>query len=156
MLYLSSHGRPGEVEVSMPPLELAQITPPVLRRLFDDAGIKWRIIVVSACYSGSFIGALEDEQTLVLTAAQADRTSFGCGHQSASTYFGEALFEQGLAKSDSIMGAFEIAKKRVTEREAANRISPPSNPQASVGAAMAEKLKELERGRAALRNGRSV
>jgi hypothetical protein len=133
----------------MPPLELAPITPAVLRKLLDDSGIRWRIVVISACYSGSFIDALADERTLVVTASQADRTSFGCGHQSASTYFGEAFFEQGMARSDTILGAFEIAQKRVTEREARNRVSPPSNPQISLGKQMAGKLRELERGRAA-------
>ena len=54
-----------------------------------------------------------------MTAAQSDRTSFGCGHQSDATYFGEALFGEGLAKSDSLLAAFEIAKQRVAEREAA-------------------------------------
>jgi hypothetical protein len=157
MVYLSSHGRASpELEVSLPPLELAQLTPGVLRKLLDDAGIRWRIIVISACYSGGFIKALEDEQTLVLTAARADRTSFGCGHRSDATYFGEALFEQGLARSDSILGAFELAKKRIAEREVAGGHHPPSNPQSSVGAAMADKLRELERGRAARRAGRSV
>ena len=157
MVYLTSHGRANhELEVTLPPLELAQLTPGVLRKLLDDAGIRWRIIVISACYSGGFIKALEDEQTLVLTAAQADRTSFGCGHRSDATYFGEALFEQGLARSDSILGAFELAKKRIAEREAAGRHTPQSNPQASIGAAMADKLRELDRGRAARRVGRSV
>ena len=157
MVYLSSHGRPPpELEVSLPPLELAQLTPAVLRKLLDDAGIRWRISVISACYSGGFIKALEDEQTLVLTAAQADRTSFGCGHRSDATYFGEALFEQGLAKSDSILAAFELARKRIAEREAAQGQKPPSNPQSSIGAAMPDKLRELERGRAVRRAGRSV
>jgi len=157
MVYLSSHGRPNpELEISLPPLELAQLTPAVLRKLLDDAGIRWRIIVISACYSGGFIKALEDEQTLVLTAAQADRTSFGCGHRSDATYFGEALFEQGLAKADSILAAFEFARKRIAEREAAGGHKPPSNPQASVGAGMPDKLRELERGRAVRRAGRSV
>jgi hypothetical protein len=157
MVYLASHGSASHVlEVSLPPLDLAQITPSVVRALLEESGIKWRIIVVSACYAGGFIAELQDEQTLVIAASQADRTSFGCGHQSASTYFGEALFEQGMAKSDTILGAFEIAKKRVAEREAANKVSPPSNPQASIGAAMPDKLRELERGRAARRSGRSV
>ena len=157
MVYLTSHGRRNhELEVSLPPLELAQITPAVLRKLLDDAEIRWRIIVVSACYAGGFIKALEDEQTLVLTAAQADRTSLGCGHRSDATHFGEALFEQGLAKADSILAAFEVAKRRIAEREAAGGHAPPSNPQASVGAAMRDKLRELERGRAARRAGRSA
>ena len=157
MVYLSSHGRAShELEISLPPLDLAQLTPGMLRKLLDDAGINWRIIVVSACYSGGFIAALEDEQTLVLTAAQGDRTSFGCGHRSDATYFGEALFEQGLARSDSILAAFELAKQRVAEREVAAGFKTPSNPQSSIGAAMAGKLKEIERGRAARRAGRSV
>jgi hypothetical protein len=157
MVYLASHGRQNpELEISLPPLELAQLSPVVLRKLLDDAGIRWRIIVISACYSGGFIKALEDEQTLVLTAAQSDRTSFGCGHRSDATYFGEALFEHGLVKSDSILGAFELAKRRITEREVAGGHKPPSNPQASVGAAMPDKLRELERGRATRRAGNTV
>ena len=156
MLYLTSHGRANhEFEIALPPLELAQLTPTVLRKLFDDAGIKWRIIVVSACYSGGFIPALEDDQTLVLTASAADTTSFGCGHQSERTYFGEALFDDGLAKADSMLTAFELAKRRVATREAAEGF-PPSKPQISLGAEMADKLRELERGRAARRTGRSV
>jgi hypothetical protein len=157
MVYLASHGRPNhELEVTLPPLELAQLNPGALRKLLDDAGIRWRIVVISACYSGGFIKALEDEQTLVLTAAQADRTSLGCGHRSDATYFGEALFEQGLVKADSILGAFELARTRILQREIAGGHKPPSNPQASVGAGMPDKLRELERGRAARRAGRSV
>ena len=157
MLYLTSHGRRDHsLEISLPPLELAQLSPAALRSMLDDAGIRWRIIVVSACYSGGFIPALEDAQTIVITASQSDRTSFGCGARSDGTYFGEALFEQGLARSDSLLAAFEAAKKRVAEREATGGFKPPSNPQISVGAAMAEKLKELERGGAARRWGRTV
>ena len=57
------------LEVSLPPLELAPLTAPALRSLLDDAGIKWRIIVVSACYSGGFVDALQDDNTLIVTAA---------------------------------------------------------------------------------------
>jgi hypothetical protein len=157
MVYLASHaGRDHVLDIALPPLELAQLAPAALRTLLDDAGIKWRIVVVSACYSGAWIDALEDEQTMVMTASQSDRTSFGCGHQNDATYFGEALFAEGLAKSDSLVTAFEIAKKRVTEREAAAGLKPPSNPQLSVGEAMREKLRELERGGAARRAGRTV
>jgi hypothetical protein len=157
MVYLASHGSAGHVfEISLPPLELAQITPAALRSMLDASGIKWRIIVVSACYSGGFIDALKDDHTLVMTAARADRTSFGCGHQSESTYFGEALFQQGLAKSESLLSAFDIAKKRVAERETEARLSPPSDPQLWMGPAIEDKLKELERRGAARRTGRSI
>jgi hypothetical protein len=157
MVYLASHGSKDHVlDVSLPPLELAPLTAPALRGILDASGIKWRIVVVSACYSGGFIDALQDDHTLVLTASAADRASFGCGHRSDATYFGEALFQQGLAQSESVLGAFDVARTRVAEREKASRFTPPSDPQIFVGPAMADKLKELDRGNAALRNGRSV
>jgi len=157
MVYLASHGnRQHMLEVVLPPLELAPLTAPVLRGLLDGSGIKWRIIVVSACYSGGFIDALKDDYTLVLTAAAADRGSFGCGHRSDATFFGEALFQEGFARSDSVLGAFEMARAHVAERERNGGFTPPSNPQIYVGPAMEEKLKELDRGNAALRSGRTV
>ena len=157
MVYLASHGsRDHVLQVSLPPLELAPLTAPVLRGLLDAAGVKWRIVVISACYSGGFIDALKDDNTLILTASEGDRTSFGCGHESDSTYFGEALFQQGLAHADSVLEAFDAAKARVTEREKAAGVKRPSNPQIYLGPAMAEKLKELDRSNAALRSGRTV
>ena len=157
MVYLASHGSRAHVlEIALPPLELAQLTPAALRTLFDEAGIKWRIVVVSSCYSGAYVAALEDEHTVVMTASQADRTSFGCGQRSDATYFGEALFGEGLAASDSLLAAFDVARQRVAEREVAAGHKPPSNPQLFVGEAMAAKLKELERGGATRRAGRTV
>jgi len=157
MIYLASHGsRRHVLEVALPPLELAPLTAPALRGLLDAAGIKWRIVVVSACYSGGFIEALQDDNTLVLTASAADRASFGCGHRSESTFFGEALFQHGLAHSESLLAAFEAARGQVAEREKAGAFTPPSDPQIFVGPAMADKLRELDRGNAARRSGRSV
>jgi hypothetical protein len=111
---------------------------------------------VSSCYSGAFVDALEDEQTLVMTASRADRSSFGCGFRSDATYFGDALFGEGMARADSLTAAFEIARKRVAERERASGFKPPSEPQIGIGDAMAAKLKELDRGSAARRAGRTV
>ena len=80
MVYLTSHGtRNFHLSADLPPLSLVELSPPGLRQLFDDAGIKWRIIVVGACYSGGFIEPLKDDRTLIITASRADRTSFGCG-----------------------------------------------------------------------------
>jgi hypothetical protein len=157
MVYLATHGNRSHVlEMALPPLELAPLTAPALRGLLDEAGIKWRIVVVSACYSGGFIDALKDDHTLVLTASEADRTSFGCGHRSDSTFFGEALFQHGLATLDSLLGAFDAARARVEERERTGGFRPPSNPQSFVGTAMAEKLKELDRSGASRRSGRTI
>lgn len=144
MLYLVSHGSSDHrLTAEQWPLSLVELSPKGVKQLLDDAGIKWRIIVVSACYSGGFIGPLQDDHSLVVTASQTDRISFGCGDRSDSTFFGEAFFQQGLAKADSIEAAFEMAKVRVDQRERGAGYTPPSNPQIFIGDAMAEKIKTL-------------
>jgi hypothetical protein len=144
MVYLSSHGsRDHKLSIEFPPLQLDALGSDALKRMLDDAGIKWRIIVVSACYSGGFIEPLKDDYTLILTASAADRTSFGCGAESHATYFGDALFQHALRFEDSFVKAFEQAKKRIAERERAEK-RETSNPQIFIGDQMAAKLPKLE------------
>jgi Peptidase C13 family len=145
LLFVTSHGgQDHRLSVEFFPLRLDALNAADLRSMLDDAGIRWRIVVISACYSGGFIPALADERTLVMTAAAADRTSFGCSHDSDMTFFTDALFNQALRSERSLLGAFERARTLVAERERAEGMSPPSDPQISVGAAMREKLLALE------------
>ena len=116
--------------------------------MLADSGIKWKIIVISACYSGGFIEALKDDNTLILTASDATHTSFGCETDSDFTWFSKAYFDQALREQAqqgrySFTEAFERAKVLVAEREKAAG-HEPSNPQMHLGSAMREKLKELE------------
>src|SRR5207244_2844568 len=144
MVYLSSHGtRDHKLSIEFPPLQLDSLPPETLKQLLDDAGIKWRIIVVSACYSGGFIDPLKDDHTLIMTASAANRTSFGCGTESDATYFGDALFQHALRFEDSFVKAFEQAKARIEERERKEKLSP-SQPQIFVGDEMAAKLPKFE------------
>jgi hypothetical protein len=152
MVYLSSHGsRDHKLSIEFPPLQLDALSPQELKSMLDDAGIKWRIIVVSACYSGGFIEPLKDDRTLIITASAADRTSFGCGTESSATYFGDAMFQHALRFEDSFLKAFDDAKKIIADRERAEK-RQPSNPQIFVGRSMAAKLPKLE---AELRSRRS-
>jgi hypothetical protein len=147
MVYLASHGsRDFRLSADLAPLSLVELTPLGLRQLLDDAGIKWRIVVVSACYSGGFIEPLQDDHTLIVTASRANRTSFGCGEDSEATFFGEAFFQKGMTSAASMSAAFDVAKARVAEREHVGHYSPPSEPQWWIGPAMAEKLAGLRRG----------
>ena len=75
-------------------------------------GIRWKVVVVNACYSGGFIEALHDDSTLVITSARADRTSFGCGADSDITYFGKAFLTEALNQTTSIPDAFRQARNR--------------------------------------------
>ncbi len=157
MVYLESHGtRDHRLIPDFWPLQLDPLTPQLLRGMLDDSGIRWRIIVVSACYSGGFIEPLKDAHTLIMTASAANRTSFGCGTESEATYFGDALFQHALRFDDSFVGAFEKARERIAERERAEGVSPPSDPQMFVGEAMAGKLLQLEAALRARRTGQTI
>jgi hypothetical protein len=142
-LYVSAHGGPDHrLSAWQPPLELASLTPTALARMLQDSGIKWRVIVVSACYAGGFIEPLRDDNTLVITAAAADRTSFGCEAGRDFTYFGEAFFREALAKTRSFTQAFATAREIVARKEAAEKLTP-SLPQMWVGPAIAAQLNKL-------------
>jgi hypothetical protein len=132
-LALSSHGSPDpELAVSNAGLPLAQLSADDLQSALRDSGIKRRIIVISACYAGGFIPALRNPDTIVIAAAAADKTSFGCSDDRDLTYFGEAFYRDALPSAVSLEDAFAHAKAAIAEREKKeNEI--PSDPQASFG-----------------------
>ena len=139
-IYLSSHGSANhELYVNFPPLALQQVTPTSLSRLLQDSGIKWRVIVVSACFSGGYIEPLKDPYTIVMTSARADRTSFGCDNQADFTYFGQAYFQEALKKTDSYVEAFELARAAIARREKEEGLTP-SEPQIFIGEAIGKKV----------------
>jgi hypothetical protein len=142
-LFLTTHGTPGVLSVNFEPLQLNDLTAPSLRSMLDRARIKWRVIVVSACYSGSFIDALKDDSTLIVTAARKDRVSFGCSHENDFTYFGRAYFDQALRGTYSFIDAFGTARKMVDKWETDEDLKP-SLPQIFVGDEIRPKLAVIE------------
>ena len=157
VVFLESHGgRDYRLTAEFPPLELDELSPQMLREMLDEAHIKWRIVIVSACYSGGYVEPLKDENTLIMTASAANRTSFGCGTDSDATFFAEALFRQALHFEDSFVKAFEQARTSIAEREKKENVSPPSDPQLYIGRAMADKLPRLEGALRARRAGGNI
>lgn len=144
VMYVSSHGsETHRLSVDFWPLRLAPIDPPALKKALDDSGIKWRVIVVSACYSGGFIEPLQDEHTMIITASSATRQSFGCGSMSDATYLAQALFNEELRKTYSIETAFAAARESIATRERAQGFEA-SEPQLFAGAEIRRKLAEVE------------
>jgi hypothetical protein len=134
LLYLTMHGtRDHMLHVQFAPHFQEFITPDELREALDDAGIRNRIVVVSACFAGGFVPELRDPHTLVLTAARKDRTSFGCGTSSEATYFGRAWMIEGLNTGTDMIAAFQAARTRIAEREREEGY-PTSFPQIHIGA----------------------
>jgi Peptidase C13 family len=140
LLFMTMHGTQGhELFVQMVPGYLDLIDPQELRVALDDAGIRNRVLVISACYSGGFVPALESDDTLILTASRKNRPSFGCGTESNITYFGRAWLLEGLNQTTDFVAAFEGARARIAEREKAEDFKP-SFPQIDVGANILPRL----------------
>ena len=111
--------------------------------MLHASGIKWKVLVISACYSGAFIEPLKDDHTLIITATDANNTSFGCGSGENLTWFGKAYFDDALRRTRSFTEAFGFARQAVAQREREQKYTA-SNPQMYVGAAIKDKLTGLE------------
>jgi hypothetical protein len=143
-LFLSSHGSADHhLSVQFPTLPLNDLSAARLKEILDASGIRHRVIVISACYSGGFLDALKDDYSLIVTAASRDRSSFGCGDQTEFTYFGAAYFVNALNHTASFIDAFGDARADIEAREKAEG-KVPSEPQIHVGPAIVPKLKQLE------------
>lgn len=150
-MVLSSHGTVddsgepiGELAVTNPPMNLRQIDPFWLRTALDKSGIRWRVIVISSCYSGTFINALKDPYTMIITASKADNASFGCTDDADMTYFGRAFFSESLRQNNGLMEAFYDAAPKIKEREILMGFKP-SEPQLVIGEVMQLALPELQK-----------
>jgi hypothetical protein len=115
------------------------LAPEDVAAVLDREGIKNRIVVVSACYSGVFVKPLANDDTIVLTAADENSTSFGCSNEREWTYFGDALFNHSLKPDVSLEEAFLDAKRTIGQWEARDGLAP-SNPQGHFGPALMAKL----------------
>jgi hypothetical protein len=152
VVYMTSHGaRDFKLAASHWPLEVAPLSPAELRAALDQAGIRHRVIAVSACYSGGWVDVLADEHSLVMTAADATHTSYGCGQLSELTFFGRAMFDEQLRSTHSFEEAFARAVPVIQQREIeAGKDDGFSNPQIRVGANIAPVLRALEQRLSAL------
>lgn len=128
-LYITSHGSKNKtIALTHNGLALADIDSKWLGDLLKATGIRHRVVVLSACFSGGFIDDINDENTLVMTAASAKKTSFGCADDSLFTYFGKAYFKESLKPGVDFEQAFYRARGLVEEWETAGEITP-SEPQ---------------------------
>lgn len=146
MLFLTSHGDPQHtLLVDMDPLPLDQIGAQDLAGILAEHPFKWKVVVVNACYSGGFVPPLAGDGTLVITAARADRSSFGCGNDSNATYFGRAWLVDALNQTADPVDAFSLARAEVARWEQQDKLTP-SEPQISVGSGIDAQLARWRRG----------
>jgi hypothetical protein len=142
-LYLTSHGsKSHELSVTLMPLSLNKLRPIDLKNTLDSSRIRYRVLLVSSCYSGEFIEHLKDEYSVIVTASAPGKKSFGCSNASDFTYFGKAIFEEQLQHNYNFVDAFDKAIKSIGKSEHAEK-RVPSEPQIFVGEKIIEKLESL-------------
>ena len=143
--FFTSHGsKNGLAVLANDSRRVFDLSPSELIGMLTANRIRNRVIIVSACYSGVFSDLIADPHTLVITAADADHTSFGCNDDNKGnyTYFGEAFFGESFKPGVDIADAFKRAKSNVSARETAEQL-PHSNPQMRGGEAVLEKLVKM-------------
>lgn len=146
VVYLTSHGGSDfKLAATHWPLEIEALTPQLLKQILDKAGVRNRVIAVSACYAGGWADVLATEHSLIMTAADATHTSYGCGSRSELTFFGRAVFDEQLRKTHSFEQAFNRAVPIIKQREIeGDKKDGFSNPQIRIGSQIRPLLKALE------------
>ncbi|TAJ90646.1 MAG: hypothetical protein EPO10_17865 [Reyranella sp.] len=135
LAFITSHGNETGVVLR---LANGVIRPGTLDNALNaGCGALPTVVVVSACHSGVFLTpAMRQPNRVVLTAAAADRVSFGCGAGDRFTYYDQCLLQQ--FDTASTWGQLAQATRTcVLGLEKSMGIRTSSQPQIFVGSAAA-------------------
>jgi len=135
LFYYTSHGAPQGAAIDIE--GQLQVIPPDLLAAIVNRACPGRptIVVVSTCFSGVNLPALENAQRLILTAARRDRTSFGCSEDDKYPFFDDC-FLQSAETSGSLAVMPAAIVGCVSRREGAMGLQPASEPQIWVGSGL--------------------
>lgn len=132
LLYFTSHGSPEGMVFG----EDGTVTPAAMAQMVRQwCGARPTVVIVSACFSGIFVNALEGPNRMVLTAASRERSSFGCGAGETYPWFDACVIET-LPQAGDFLALAAETRACVARREQESGVAPPSDPQLFVGAEM--------------------
>ena len=133
-VYMTSHGAHGPGVFLAPHHEF--VSPADLAEALDaGCGDAPTVAIVSACYTGNFAQPpMTRPNRIVLTAAAADRPSFGCGAGQELAFYDECLLQSLGSLPHDWPEVVTDTGRCVTKLETRDR-EPPSQPQGVVGAA---------------------
>lgn len=143
VLYTTSHGNRLGLAYHYGDSGYGILSPARLSGALAELGVERRILIISACYSGVFVPALQSPDTAILTAASSERSSFGCQAENDWTFFGDALINNALREPQSLAEAASEAGATVAGWESSLRLLP-SLPQVSIGSDVDDWLSTLE------------
>jgi hypothetical protein len=130
---ISTHGGRGVLASKLDGNPPTMVSARALAELLAPLAGRPTIVVISACYSGSLINDLRAPEWIVITAARADRSSFGCVATARHTFFGEAELHAFGQRDRSLRQVFSIILEDVARMEQEKHYTP-SDPQISIGA----------------------
>jgi Peptidase C13 family len=143
VLYLTSHGAPVGIAYHDGDQGFGVLTPARFAGMLGSLGLRNRLLILSACYSGVFVPAVWSDTTALFTAASAGRSSFGCAADNDWTYFGDAMINRALRKPQPLADASAEALRLIDQWESARHYDA-SFPQVSIGNGVAAWLAPLE------------
>ena len=143
VLYTTSHGIDLGLAYHYGDNGYGVLSPARFKAVLDELGIKRRILLLSACFSGVFVDPLASEDTAILTAAASNRSSFGCAPENDWTFYGDALINNALRSPQSLGDAAEEAMNLVAKWEVEKRLIA-SVPQTRIGKGVSAWLPGLE------------
>lgn len=132
VVLMTTHGNENLLAINFNNNAYPAVNPKMLNEWMSALRGKPTLLVLSACYSGSFLPAVTGPSRIVLTASAKSRTSFGCNFHSDNTYFIDALFNQKELLNLSIEQAFNQAKITIDIKEKDKKLTP-SLPQVFIG-----------------------
>jgi hypothetical protein len=134
LVFITSHGQRGEGVWLADQGEF--LRPAALAHALSmGCAAEPTVVIVSSCYSGAFAaGPMAAPNRIILTAARADRPSFGCQADRTYTVFDECLLAT-LPGAATWRTAYAVNSACVRRREKWLNVLP-SQPQAGFGAAV--------------------
>ena len=129
LVHMTSHGSPQGFYLR----NAAPITPQTLDKILNRAcGDRPTVVLISACYSGVFVGpSMQKKNRIILTAARQDRTSFGCSAENQYTYWDGCLINS-LPTAETWKSLYGTIQQCVQTKESQGQFKP-SLPQAYFG-----------------------
>ncbi len=134
LFYFTTHGEIRGIGMAA---QRSLVGPPAIDALIEElCGARPTVLVVSACHSGVFMQpALARSHRIMLAAARADRSSFGCSFREDLSFYDRCFIESWDAAATWQTLHAAIASC-VHATETARRFRPPSLPQAFFGRQM--------------------
>jgi hypothetical protein len=143
VLYTTGHGAREGLAYHYGDTGYGLLAPYRLGSVLAELDIRRRVVLLSACYSGVFVPYLATPDTALVTAASADRTSFGCVADNDWTFFGDALVNNALRKPLGLAAAASEANTMIAGWEDTHNFVR-SQPQVLIGTDAARWLQLLE------------